>query len=207
MTKRIKKPLTEEQRVKAREAHRNWMEQNPETLRESRRRANEKYREKRKEWIARNRAAIREYDKAWYSSNRERIIAVKQAWREQNKARLAEYWRQYRLRKSPNSPKRKGASPDPNEARLRALNTDALFAAASKAVPSTIKAWRREDIISEIVIAVLEGHIEVSQIQARAKEFIGSYNRRFSEYMNAEFNDAFHGATFDPEYDEEESKP
>lgn len=128
----------------------------------------------RRRWLEKNRERIREYHRGYQEKNREKIKAYSREWARRRSGKCLDL-----------------GKVSGEEVRRAALRENEIFAAASKAVPTGIKAWRREDIISDIVLAVLEGSLEISQIAARAKEFIAGYNRKFNEYMHAEFDEAF----------------
>lgn len=60
----------------------------------------------------------------------------------------------------------------------RILGQNALYVAASAAVPAHYPQHVRDDVIGEIVLAVLEGFIDENEIAARAKDFVSSYWRQ-----------------------------
>jgi len=55
------------------------------------------------------------------------------------------------------------------ESRTVSLGADKLFAMAEKHVSKSLPSWKREDIISEIVLGLLEGKIYSRNIAAKAK--------------------------------------
>lgn len=63
------------------------------------------------------------------------------------------------------------------EALQAALGKNTLYASAKAAVPSSYPPYIRDDIISAIVLAVLEGEISEQAIKANAKRFEAAYWR------------------------------
>lgn len=165
MAPRKRKPLTEEQKAKQSENQRIWRE--------------------------RNRDRVRQLKKDYYQRNREQAIKRIAEWRRQNRdiylAKKNEWQRRYRA--ALKATIQSAANPD--EVRMAALERNEIFAAAARAVPRGMPSWKRDDIIGDIVLAVLEGTIAADEIATRAKEFIRAFNRQFSEYAHVEFNEAF----------------
>lgn len=64
----------------------------------------------------------------------------------------------------------------------RVLMGNALYAEAFKAVPRALPVYARDDIISEIVLAVLEGRLAEADIAKQAKSHVTSYWREYSHY-------------------------
>jgi hypothetical protein len=67
-------------------------------------------------------------------------------------------------------------------ARKQANDGKFLFAAANAVVPKSYPAHVRDDVISEIVIAVLEDKITVKDIGKEAPGFMRAYWREYSHY-------------------------
>lgn len=167
----MRKPLTEEQKAKQREAVKRWKQRNKD---------NPEYIEKRRAgWRA---YRERNLEKCREASNRYK----RENWSKVYPKHLA-YIRQYMAAKYAARP----TDARSDEIRVSVLNQNEIYAAAANAVPKTISPWRREDIISDIVLAVLEGAIDVMEIAVKAKDFISEYNRNFSEFMHVEFDEAF----------------
>src|SRR5690606_311875 len=80
-------------------------------------------------------------------------------------------WAKYRAQK------RAGKHPETTFGELlnRALNANALYAAANGAVPRSLPPHARDDIVSEIVLAVLDGALAMEDINKAAARFVSSY--------------------------------
>lgn len=162
---RTRKPLTEEQKAKLREANKRWRAKNA-----------DKFKAIKERWTAENREKVNGYNRVYKAKNRER---------------MNEYNRQYRRKLA------KIAAmldqQDGEEIRVKVLNQNEVFAAARNAVPRGLPSWKREDIISDIVLAVLEGRLSIDRIATSAKDFIKDHNRMFDHLSTVQFNDDFHG--------------
>lgn len=79
-----KKPVTEEQRKKQREAAQRWREANRDTIRKKSREWQKKYREK-------NREKINTYFREYYKKNREKQIARATSWNKRNPDKIKAY--------------------------------------------------------------------------------------------------------------------
>lgn len=125
----------------------------------------------RKRYYLENRDKILESINEWKKKNRERCIKYNRRWRASNKDHIAEYNRRRR------EEMRAGRTdlPPLGEVLKAALSQDALYAAAAGAVPRTMPDHVRDDIISEIVIAVLEGDMTVADISDNVKRFVTAY--------------------------------
>jgi hypothetical protein len=61
-------------------------------------------------------------------------------------------------------------------------SSDNLYARVNGAVPSRMDPEARDDVISDIVEAVLAGRLAEDQITARCAEFVAAHNRMFSRF-------------------------
>lgn len=198
---RDRNPPNAEQKAKNAAANKAWRDANKART--------DAYREKRK---AKKRDEVNSYRRQWRKDNPEITRAQAQRKRARIKAdpeRLAreiQYREEYRarnivrLREAERKRKRtdrvRKATPrsqpliNGEEVRVKILNRNEIFAAASKAISSRIPTWRRDDIISDIVLAVLEGSLAHGEIALKAKEFVRAYNRKFDDHMQVLFNDS-----------------
>lgn len=78
----------------------------------------------------------------------------------------------------------------PEAALNAALLKDTLYAAASAAVPKRFDPDVRNDIIAEMVLAVLEKEIEISDLAAKAPEFTTRYMRMYGRKHEVSMNSA-----------------
>lgn len=194
-----------QQKVKAQ--RQKWIEKNPEKEREMRRRWREnnpdkvkaaRAREKAKpDYRERKHAAQEKWRKA--PENRERYLGYYREYhgrpeivsreRARSKARwqktkndpvlLAQNrqrWKKYYANKNPERSYHTG------EALQAALNKNDLYATARASVPSYYPRHTRDDIISSIVLAVLEGDFTLAEIPNYAKKFISAYYKEADYY-------------------------
>jgi hypothetical protein len=74
--------------------------------------------------------------------------------------------------------------PQRGEKRRSALLSNDLYAQVNRAVSKTLDPDAREDVISDIVEAVLSGRVAEADIAAKCTEFVTAHNRLFSKYRN-----------------------
>ena len=175
----------EKYRERRRQAQKRYYERHLEKVRE---RAKKARASRSEEQIARAREAAAR----WCAANPEKAAESKRRYRERNREKHREWNRQAYIRRSKANPKRrKAARPavDSAEIRTKSLLRDDIFQAAAKAVPSRIEGWRREDIIQDIVLAVLEGDLAIEDIPGQAQSFVRRFNRQFDQHLNVEFKD------------------
>lgn len=169
-TRRVRAPLTEAQKASRREANRKWQKANG----EKRAVHAKKYREK-------NKAKIAAREKEWREKNQEKYIKSRlkssRKWHAANRERNRELCRARYARITGREIGE--ARPAVGTLLPQQLMTDALYAAAFKAVPKTLPSYVRDDIISDIVVAVLEQRIAEDDIAKRAQEFVKGYWRQF----------------------------
>ena len=68
------------------------------------------------------------------------------------------------------------------------VTTDPIYAAAEKAVPRTYPKEVRDDVISSIFLAVIEGEINARDIPTKAKQFVSAYWRGRPEFHALSFD-------------------
>lgn len=76
------------------------------------------------------------------------------------------------------------------------LSHNELYSAANKAVSLGLPAHIRDDVIGAIVLAVLEGEMDVEDIRPTAREFVAAYHREAGTYKTVS-TDAVVGGTED----------
>lgn len=163
----------EEKKERRREQRREWKRRNPDKVRAQRERERAK-----PDYMARKHAAQSKYMKK-YRLRPE----VRARYPAQNKARWA------RIKANPEALEKERARWRRNygagdrgwkftgEALQAALNRNDLYAAVRACVPSYYPRHTRDDIISMIVLAVLEGEFPAANIAVHAKRFIAAYYR------------------------------
>lgn len=162
--------IEEARKAKRREAQRRWREKNRERIRELNR-----------QWQARNREKMRTYQKRWRQENPDKNREKKRRWRERGGYRRY-YWKYrerclarlhaYRARISQHWPAF-------GELQKAALLANEYYAAAHQAVPANLPGWLRDDVISEVVLAVLEGRIDPKDAAAEAKAALRRHRAAF----------------------------
>ena len=77
-------------------------------------------------------------------------------------------------------PKRTGSKRAPATETFKvALSQEQLYALVAAAVPKNLPPITRDDIICDMVLAVLDGQLAVGDLRARAKEFVREHWRMF----------------------------
>jgi hypothetical protein len=194
-----RKPLTEEQRAKKREAQKRWKAKNLDKVRADREKwaaANrDKVRERLRRWKANNPEKIRAYEqnrdkekmaayrKQWWAAHPEKWAEALQRWaksriewRAANPDKVREYKRQYREKQAKLAPVKR---PPVGEVLNKQLMGDAIYAAAFKALPKTLPSDVRDAVISDIYMAVMEDRLAIGDIAKRSPEFVKGYWRQF----------------------------
>lgn len=135
----------EVRRERKREANRRWREKNRDKVRAAAKRWRQKYpeknREKKRRW--RERGGYRRY----YWKYRERCLARLHAYR----ARISQHW------------------PAFGELQKAALLANETYAAVHAVVPAGLPKWLRDDVISEVVLSILEGRISAAEAAREAQ--------------------------------------
>jgi len=154
------------------EYKREWREANRERVLETKRRyreANkERIREAQKEWRAKNKEHRSAYNKAYTEANRDKARARELRYYTRNKVRLLAKWKaEYKRRISKKS--------------IR-VNPDAAYKLVMQAVPRALPKHMRDDIVANMLLAVLEGNILIDNVAKEAKKFLTAYNREYDTF-------------------------
>lgn len=120
-----------------------------------------------REWTRKNPEKARAAKARYRANNPEKVSATKADWQRRNRERCNAYKRAWYARQAPTTARDYG----PGLAACLAL--DPLYAAASAAVPRHLPADIRDDVISAMVIAMLEGE----DVTNRSREFIADHFR------------------------------
>lgn len=177
---------TEEARkAKRREQQRRWRERNREKVREANRR-----------WKANNRDKVREANRRWRKANPDKVRANWQNWRENNRERSREnkrrwrenggyrryYWK-YRerclARVRAYRERLRQHWPAFGELQKAALLANGTYAAVHRAVPANLPGWLRDDVISEVVLLILEGRAALESAAAEVKAALRRHRAAF----------------------------
>lgn len=147
--------IEEARKAKKREANRRWREKNRDKVRAAQKRWRQKYpeknREKKRRW--RERGGYRRY----YWKYRERCLARLHAYR----ARISQHW------------------PAFGELQKAALLANETYAAVHAVVPAGLPKWLRDDVISEVVLSILEGRAAIENAAAEAKAALRRHRAAF----------------------------
>lgn len=141
----------------------------------------------RAKWVAENYDHAMAYSRAWkknkYHSDpqyRTKDKARRDRLRAENREHYLAYNRAYdALRRARRTRDRVAII---GEALQQALGKNTLYAAALAAVPANFPRHTREDIVSSLVLAVLEGEISETEIASHAKAHISAHYRMFTKY-------------------------
>lgn len=126
-----------------------------------------------------------------YRKHIEREHAVARRYREANiereRARKRRNYRELKARVLAAEPKGISCT--------EALHRNPVFVAANGAVPRSYPTYVRDDIVSEIVLAVLEKRVALDEVERCAAEFIRGYWRQFSQYREKSLDAPVPGRT------------
>ncbi|MBW9053485.1 hypothetical protein [Rhizobium mesosinicum] len=110
----------------------------------------------------------RRKDREWRQRNAEKIRARERA----------EYWRNHQ--KHQERHRRRWAKQ--RSQKQITLSPDAVFRIIDKAVPKVLPRFVRDDIISAMCLAVLDGQLFVENIGKEASKFVSAYNREYDSF-------------------------
>lgn len=139
-----------------------------------------------KRYRQRTKEARRAQRKLYLAANAEKTLAAKAAWRKANPDRIAESNQAYRAKyadrireyERQRAYKRRWLVQAGSSASLhQRLTANEIFTAANCAVSSSLPAYIRDDVISEMVLAILEGRLIPKDAKARVGEFLTAYYR------------------------------
>jgi hypothetical protein len=132
--------------------------------------------ERNRIYHAKHRAAINARHRLWRAANREKLRAWQKAYRLANPEIIAATQKRSKA-------KRRKIAKHLGETHKSELLKNNIYAAASHATPMHLPRWIRDDVIAEIVLAVLEGKIALEQIAKRVREFITAHHRAYETYV------------------------
>jgi len=132
------------------------------------------------QWAALSRKERNKYHaRAWKRENRERVREHSRRYRNANQRKEAERLHRYYLAKRG---KIIAIEPRYAEARQRELMKIDIYAVARRSLPAGLPAFVRDDVITDVVLAHLEGKLAIGDVPKRAGEFLKSYNRLFDQW-------------------------
>lgn len=167
-----------------------------------------KRREYQRQYVAENRERVRENTRKWRAENRDKINAYKRArnadpvhrewilgskrtYRQRHYEKVLAYNREYARRRAAAGRMTLKAV---GEALESALGKNTLYAAAVAAVPRSLPRDVRMDVVSAIVLAVLEGEISEAQIPANAQRFVTAHYRMFDQHKTRSLDEPMAGS-------------
>lgn len=140
------------------------------------------------------RTAVRESSAAHFRKNRERRLEYQRAYRARNREKTR-VWKNRgralaRLRKEP-CLKSGPLAASAMESKNQMMQQNKAFAAASLHVPRHLPQDMRDDLVSDIVVACLEGKIRVDEVKKNVQRFITAHNRAagYNVSLDAEIGD------------------
>jgi hypothetical protein len=183
-----KKPLTEEQRARRRVQQRLYAqtEKRQAKNREYQRtfRQTEKAKDYQRRYQESHREGHRERSNRYAASHREKINAKHAEWRATHKEHIAELNRQYILN-FPEKAKAKWARYRLKRRSIAQVRTspEEVYRRAIAALPSGLPRFIRDDVVSNLCLAILEGQINVNDMAAQARVFLRAYNRDYDTFQ------------------------
>lgn len=113
---------------------------------------------------------FRAYGRAWHATNSVEINARGKLYRIDNRDRIAERKRLARLKVSAPSVFIVRRSPEDT---MRAVHA---------ALPSGLPPFIRDDVASAMMLAILEGQLQIEDVGRRAREYLRGYNREHDHF-------------------------
>lgn len=171
---------TPEQIEKSRASSKAWRDKrSPELI--------ERARASRKAWLAKRTPEQAERDK----QTQKRYFARRMetaAGREARNACLRKYYHRMKAdadwREKRNARRRIGTASTQrvSENLARALGQNELHSAAARAAPKRLPRWVRDDVIADMVLAVLEGQARVDELTPQAEAFVSRHYREYETF-------------------------
>jgi hypothetical protein len=183
-----KKPHTEEELAKAREKQRRYQQtaKGRAKHREKQRlyQQTEKVKAYQREYRQAHLAAKREREKRNRQSRPDEAKAARDRWRATHKEHIAEYNRQYAL-KHPEVCRAAWRKYELKRCSIRRVRTspEEVYRRAMAALPSGLPRFIRDDVVSSLCLAILEGEINVNDMAAQAKVYLRAYNREYDTFQ------------------------
>lgn len=176
-TENLKAPsgLSQSERVR-------WRYHNDPVFREHVKTRNRAYSQKRHSEGIKSRQKPRTPEQRTREHERHRLrMATDPIFAEQQRARKRAFDAKYRnaLRAL------KASKAHSGEVRMRQLRADPIYAAAHAALSPSMTEHHRADIVSDIIMAVLEGQVALADVPKLARSFITAHHRRAETYSTA----------------------
>lgn len=140
-----------------------------------------------RQWRQRNQEKVKAYAAAWNAENIERRRAIRQKaakkWREANRDRYnaARQRRRAANAQQAKAKRTKQIARVPGELFQLQLAANEVWQIANANIPNRLPIDVRDDVISEICVAVYSGSLAIAEIPIRAKAFVSEHyrNRQF----------------------------
>jgi hypothetical protein len=166
------------------------------------RRKSPEYKAWRKAWRAKNKDKIRESAAKYHHSEKGRATIKARLLRLKEEGgegwqKLIEKWRRQRRQRTEWKLRAKlNIKAAPGEAFITALHSNDLYAVVSSCVSRSLPRHIRDDVISSMVLDVLEGKLYRKDLGPKAaRRYVTAYNREFETYatrsLDADLGDGF----------------
>ena len=116
------------------------------------------------------------------------VLAV--AARKRRSARIKAALEARRLAKEKRHAARAAAAHEPSPRHVfdKMLSHNAIYRAVKAVVPASLPPITRDDVIGDMVLAVLEGDLAMNDLKARAKTFVKEHWRMFGTLRDVSFD-------------------
>jgi hypothetical protein len=175
-----------------------WRDANPEKNREFSRRwalSNpDKRRENDRLWKNANADKVRSYQKTYRDKHKAELAASKAAYYQNNREDRLAWYRQYYL----NNREKEISRRKIYQLRIRSVNQirnspDDVMRIVTQAVSDRLPRHLRDDVISSVLLAVLEGKLLLDQVESRIQDYIRTENRMFNTFRSVSLDDVLPG--------------
>jgi hypothetical protein len=129
-------------------------------------------------------AKRREQTKRCKAKHPDKVKARNARWRATHKEHISEYNRQYAL-KHPEVCRAAWRKYELKRCSIRRVRTspEEVYRRAIAALPSGLPRFIRDDVVSSLCLAILEGEINVNDMAAQAKVYLRAYNRDYDTFQ------------------------
>lgn len=151
----------------------------------------EKHRAAVARWRKKNPDYARNYQQNLHLTNPDAYQRQREAareWKANNRKWVREYMRRYRAGRRSEVVERLPLG----EGLKNTLMTDALYVVVNNAVPKTYDNDTRDDIITDIIIDVLDNKLKVEDITANVKRYVTAYWRGRDTHRTVSFDPVKH---------------
>lgn len=123
---------------------------------------------KARQWRLDNLEQRRKKDREYWAKNAERLREVDRRYYHAHQSKMVERHRNRRAKE--------------RSLRKILLSPDSVFKLIDSAISRTLPKFVRDDIVSAMCLAVLDGQLFVENIGKEAKKFVSAYNREYDHF-------------------------